>query len=127
MVHINQECTFFCGAFPLITETPQMAGNKSLQQANKAKKDEFYTQRVDIENELKHYRKHFKDKIVLCNCDDPFESNFFKYFAMNFNHLGLKKLIATCYDGSPILSTELPLFGTCEKLNRIPFFIHQQS
>ncbi|MBE6378082.1 MAG: modification methylase [Lentisphaerae bacterium] len=86
-----------------------MAGNKSLQQANKAKKDEFYTQRVDIENELKHYRKHFKDKIVLCNCDDPFESNFFKYFAMNFNFLGLKKLIATCYNGSPIAGDELQI------------------
>ena len=104
-----------------------MAGNSNLQRANRAKQDEFYTQLIDIENELRYYKAHFKDKVVLCNCDDPYESNFFKYFAMNFNHLGLKKLIATCYDGSPILSTELPLFGTCEKLNRIPFFIHQQS
>ncbi len=87
-----------------------MAGKANLQQAQKAKKDEFYTQLIDIENELKHYRKHFKDKIVLCNCDDPFESNFFKYFAMNFNFFGLKKLIATCYDGSPIAGDELPLF-----------------
>ncbi len=100
-----------------------MAGNSNLQRANKAKQDEFYTQLIDIENELRHYKAHFKDKVVLCNCDDPYESNFFKYFAMNFNHLGLKKLIATCYDGSPILSTELPLFGTCEKLNRIPYKI----
>ena len=87
-----------------------MSSKANLQKAQKAKKDEFYTQLIDIENELKHYRKHFKDKIVLCNCDDPFESNFFKYFAMNFNFFGLKKLIATCYDGSPIAGDELPLF-----------------
>ena len=83
-----------------------MAGNASLNKANKAKNDEFYTQLADIEAELKHYRKHFKDKVVFCNCDDPFESNFFKYFAMNFNYLGLKKLIATCYTGSPIIGEE---------------------
>lgn len=87
-----------------------MAGNKNLQNANKNKKDEFYTQLTDIEKELRHYKDHFKDKTVFCNCDDPFESNFFKYFAMNFNYLGLKKLIATCYDGSPIAGDELPLF-----------------
>lgn len=84
-----------------------MAGNnKSLHAANKAKEDEFYTQLRDIENELSHYRHHFKDKIVLCNCDDPYESNFFKYFASNFNHLGLKKLISTCYVSSPISHKE---------------------
>ena len=83
-----------------------MAGNSDLKKANKAKKDEFYTQLADIEVELKHYRKHFKGRTVLCNCDDPFESNFFKYFAMNFNYLGLKKLIATCYQGSPVLGEE---------------------
>lgn len=88
-----------------------MAGNRDLQQANRAKKDEFYTQLVDIEKELRYYKKHFKDKIVFCNCDDPFESNFFKYFAMNFNFLGLKKLIATCYDNSPVAGDELPLFA----------------
>ena len=85
--------------------------NKALSAANKAKKDEFYTQLSDIENELRHYKNHFKDKVVLCNCDDPYESNFFKYFAMNFNHLGLKKLICTCYAGSPIVYTQLSLFG----------------
>ncbi len=85
-------------------------GNSNLRKANKAKKDEFYTQLIDIENESKHYREYFKDKIVLCNCDDPFESNFFKYFAMNFNHLGLKKLICTSYDTSPIVYTQLSLF-----------------
>jgi hypothetical protein len=87
-----------------------MAGNKSLNAAMKAKQDEFYTQLSDIENELRHYKKHFKDKTVLCNCDDPYESNFFKYFAMNFNHLGLKKLIATCYAGSPVAGRQLSMF-----------------
>lgn len=74
-----------------------MAGNKSLQAANKAKQDEFYTQLSDIENELKHYKQHFKGKTVLCNCDDPRISNFFHYFSYNFEQLGLKKLITTCY------------------------------
>ncbi len=71
--------------------------NALLNEAKKAKKDEFYTQLSDISNELKHYRKHFKDKVVYCNCDDPRVSNFFQYFALNFEKLGLKKLIATCY------------------------------
>ncbi|MBQ0062918.1 MAG: modification methylase, partial [Prevotella sp.] len=83
--------------------------NKTLNDAKTAKKDEFYTQLVDIENELRHYREHFKGKTVFCNCDDPYESNFFKYFATNFNALGLKKLIATCYNGSPIQGNELML------------------
>lgn len=90
-----------------------MGSNANLHKANKAKKDEFYTQLPDIENELKHYKEHFKGKTVFCNCDDPYESNFFKYFAMNFNHLGLKKLICTSYSGSPIVGQEfsdLPLF-----------------
>lgn len=86
--------------------------NKNLNAAKEAKKDEFYTQLIDIENELRHYREHFRDKVVLCNCDDPYESNFFKYFALNFNSLGLRKLIATCYDGSPVVGNELMLdFG----------------
>ena len=71
--------------------------NKNLNQAKNAKKDEFYTQLVDIENELRHYKEHFKDKVVLCNCDDPRVSNFFHYFSYNFEKLGLKKLITTCY------------------------------
>ena len=83
-----------------------MAGNSDLKKANKAKKDEFYTQLADIEIEMKHYRKHFKDKVIFCNCDDPYESNFFKYFAMNFNYLGLEKLVATCYMGSPIVGEQ---------------------
>ena len=84
-----------------------MSDNTNLHRANKSKEDEFYTQIADIENELKHYKKEFNDKVVFCNCDDPYESNFFKYFAMNFNMLGLKKLIATCYAGSPVASTQL--------------------
>ena len=74
-----------------------MAGNKNLHAASKNKKDEFYTQLSDIENELKHYKNHFKNKVVYCNCDDPRVSNFFHYFSYNFEKLGLKKLIATCY------------------------------
>ena len=74
-----------------------MAGNRSLHAANRAKQDEFYTQLSDIENELKHYRKHFLGKTVYCNCDDPTISNFFRYFHLNFEKLGLKRLITTCY------------------------------
>ncbi|MCT8548805.1 adenine-specific methyltransferase EcoRI family protein [Glaesserella parasuis] len=77
-----------------------MAGNKNLHRANREKNDEFYTQLVDIENELRHYTQHFKDKIIFCNCDDPEESNFFRYFALNFEHLGIKKLIATHFDAN---------------------------
>lgn len=87
-----------------------MAQNKDLNQAKAQKNDEFYTQLSDIENELRHYKEHFRGKTIFCNCDDPYESNFFKYFAMYFNSLGIKKLIATCYRGSPISYTELPLF-----------------
>ena len=71
--------------------------NKNLNKAKEAKKDEFYTQLEDINNELRHYREHFRGKTVLCNCDDPRVSNFFTYFAYNFEFLGLKKLITTCY------------------------------
>ncbi len=87
------------------------SSNSNLHKANKAKKDEFYTQLIDIEKELKHYKEQFRGKVVYCNCDDPFESNFFKYFASNFNALGLKKLIATSYKPSPIANTQLGLFG----------------
>ncbi|MFU0560587.1 adenine-specific methyltransferase EcoRI family protein [Gardnerella vaginalis] len=87
-----------------------MAGNSGLSNATKAKKDEFYTQLTDIEKEMRYYRAHFKGKTVFCNCDDPFESNFFKYFVLNFNKLGLKKLIATCYATSPIANQQLTLF-----------------
>lgn len=84
--------------------------NKNLSAAKAAKKDEFYTQYEDIERELQHYWQHFRGKTVLCNCDDPYESNFFKYFASRFNQLGLKKLICTCYNGSSIQGTQLSLF-----------------
>lgn len=81
--------------------------NKNLNAAKTAKKDEFYTQMSDIERELQHYWAHFSGKTILCNCDDPYESNFFKYFALRFNQLGLKKLICTCYNGSPVQGDEL--------------------
>ena len=71
--------------------------NRSLGKARSAKKDEFHTRLYDIGNELKHYKEHFKNKVVYCNCDDPRVSNFFNYFSNNFDKLGLKKLIATCY------------------------------
>lgn len=87
-----------------------MAGNRTLNARNRNAADEFYTQLTDIEAELRHYRDQLKGKVVFCNCDDPYESNFFKYFAMNFNHLGLKKLIATSYVGSPITGQQLGLF-----------------
>ncbi len=74
-----------------------MSSNTNLHSAKRAKQDNFYTQLADIENELKHYKSHFKDKTVYCNCDDPSVSNFFRYFLYNFTHLGLKKLISTCY------------------------------
>lgn len=94
--------------------------------SRKNKLDEFYTQLNDIELELKHYKNQLKDKIIFCNCDDPYESNFFKYFAMNFNHLGLKKLIATCYDDSPIAYTQFNIWGeskTIPNKNRHPYKI----
>lgn len=87
-----------------------MAGKESLVRANRAKNDEFYTQMPDIEEELRHYRDQFRGKVVLCNCDDPYESNFFKFFAMNFKHFGLKKLITTSYAGSPITGEQLSIF-----------------
>ena len=84
-----------------------MANNTSLQKAYNAKKDEFYTQLLDIEAEMRHYKEHLRDKVILCNCDDPYESNFVKYFAMNFNFLGLKKLVAISYSGSPVAYGQL--------------------
>lgn len=76
--------------------------NSTLNAAKAAKNDEFYTQLSDIENELRHYKEHFKGKTVLCNCDDPRVSNFFKYFALNFEHLKLKRLITTCYKNQDV-------------------------
>lgn len=77
-----------------------MAKNTALSQAKKAKKDEFYTQLSDIENEVMHYKDHFKGKTVFCNCDDPMVSNFFVFFVRNFKEFGLKRLITTCYKSS---------------------------
>ncbi len=87
-----------------------MAGNSNLKDSVRQKQDEFYTQLSLVESEMKHYRQHFKGKTVLCNCDDPYESNFFKYFAMNFNALGLKKLITTCFATSPVTGKEFQYF-----------------
>ena len=87
---------------------------KDMQKAKKQKNDEFYTMMPDIEDEVRHYKDQLRNKIVICNCDDPFESNFVKYFILNFRELGLKKLIATCFDGSPISTQEFvpnSLFG----------------
>ena len=86
----------------LVLGSEVVAKNADLTLAKKRKKDEFYTQLVDIENELKHYKEHFKGKVVLCNCDDPRKSNFFKYFADNFEKLQLKRLIATCYKSQDV-------------------------
>jgi hypothetical protein len=101
--------------FPHIDQTPEKCysnpmANKDLKNAAKAKQDEFYTQITDIEKECRHYADHFKGKTIFCNCDDPYESEFFKYFALSFNVLGSKKLIATCYAGSPIANTQMSLF-----------------
>ena len=91
-----------------------MAKNSRLTQAKTNKKDEFYTQLKDIENELYHYRDFFCGKVVFCNCDDPYESTFFKYFANNFNFLGLKKLICTCYAKSHVAWRQLELIDAPE-------------
>jgi hypothetical protein len=95
-------------------------GNLVLSNAKKAKQDEFYTQYVDIQKEVEAYLEFdpdtFRGKVVYCNCDDPFESNFFKYFAANFNKLGLKKLVTTSYDGSPIAGAQLT-FGEYDEGN----------
>jgi len=88
--------------------------NKNLKKARKAKNDEFYTQFVDIQKEVSAYLEYnpdvFRDKVVYCNADDPYESNFFKYFVLNFNRFGLKQLITTSYKPSPVANTQLKLF-----------------
>jgi hypothetical protein len=85
--------------------------NRGLHAAKTAKQDEFYTQYIDIQKEVEAYLEFdpdtFRGKVVYCNCDDPFESNFFKYFAANFNKLGLKKCVTTSYDGSPIAGQQV--------------------
>jgi len=103
--------------------------NTNLSQAKNAKNDEFYTQWRDIEQEVQAYLDYdpdvFRGKTVLCPCDDPYESNFFKYFALNFNDLGLKKLIATCYAGSPIANTQLSLFDHESEENKTTKMPHE--
>lgn len=84
--------------------------NDDLIAARKNKQDEFYTQLTDIEKELRFYKDYFRGKTVLCNCDDPYESNFFKYFALNFQALGIRRLLTTSYSGSAMSETQLPLF-----------------
>lgn len=104
------------------------SANGALARAKSAKQDEFYTQLSDIENELRHYRTHLRGKVIFCNCDDPYESNFFRYFAINFNNLGLKSLIATSYKGSAMAGNLLPFvdFKGLESLDH-PYAIEINS
>ena len=96
--------------------------NKNLTNAKKVKNDEFYTQYSDIQKEIEAYLEYspdvFRGKVVYCNCDDPFESNFFRYFVLNFNKLGLKQLITTSYKPSPVANTQLGLFGDDKTLTK---------
>lgn len=96
---------------------------KNLKKARKSKNDEFYTQYSDIQKEITKYLEYnsntFKNKIIYCNCDDPFESNFFRYFALNFNKLGLKKLITTSYKSSTVANTQLELFPSKNSLKEL--------
>ena len=96
-----------------------MANNSALRKADKNKNDEFYTQLCDIEKELSHYKEHFKGKTVLCNCDDPRVSNFFRFFALKFKEWELKRLITTCYKNQ-----EIDLFSQndCEKAVWIDYY-----
>lgn len=89
----------------------QPNGNATLNQAFIVKKDEFYTQYEDVAKEMAKHREQLRGKTILCNCDDPFESAFFQYFAINFNEIGLEKLVSTCFAGSPIAGSEYPLEG----------------
>ena len=96
--------------------------NSNLSNAKRAKNDEFYTQYSDIQKEIEAYLEYnpdvFRGKVVYCNCDDPFESNFFRYFVLNFNKLGLKQLITTSYKPSSVANTQLGLFGDDKTLTK---------
>ena len=96
--------------------------NSNLTNAKKAKNDEFYTQYSDIQKEIEAYLEYnpdvFRGKVVYCNCDDPFESNFFRYFVLNFNKLGLKQLMTTSYKPSPVANTQIALFGDDKSLTK---------
>lgn len=100
--------------------------NKNLAKAKKVKNDEFYTQYGDIQKEIEAYLEYdpntFRNKAVYCNCDDPYESNFFRYFVLNFNKLGLKQLITTSYKPSPVANTQLGLFGDDKTLKNVKGF-----
>ena len=103
-----------------------MANNLNLSKSKKVKNDEFYTRLCDIEKELHHYKEHFRDKVVYCNCDDPYESNFTVFFLMHFRQYGLKRLICTCYEGSPITNQWLSLYNfedEAEKTTRHAYWI----
>jgi len=97
--------------------------NSNLSNAKKARNDEFYTQFSDIQKEIEAYLEYnsntFRSRVVYCNCDDPFESNFFRYFVLNFNKLGLKQLITTSYKPSPVANTQLGLYGDDNTLNKL--------
>jgi hypothetical protein len=99
------------------------ATNKYLRKASKAKNDEFYTLFGDIQKEVEAYLEFnpdiFRDRVVYCNCDDPFESNFFRYFVLNFKRIGLKQLITTSYKPSPVANTQLELFGDDSTLKQV--------
>ena len=101
----------------------RQATNKLLHKAKKSKSDEFYTQYVDIQKEVEAYLEYnpdsFRDKVVYCNCDDPFESNFFRYFVLNFERIGLKQLITTSYKPPPVANMQLELFGNNETPKQI--------
>src|SRR3972149_8545436 len=97
--------------------------NRNLGSARAAKNDEFYTQFADIQKEMEAYMDYdpnvFRHKVVYCNCDDPYESNFFRYFVLNFNKLGLKQLITTSYKPSPVANTQLGLYGDDNTLTKL--------
>lgn len=97
--------------------------NKLLHKAKKSKSDEFYTLYSDIQKEVEAYLEYnpnvFRNKVVYCNCDDPFESNFFRYFVLNFKRIGLKQLITTSYKPSPVANTQLKLFGDDKSLKKV--------
>ena len=103
-------------------DVTKQAKNDNLHKAKTAKNDEFYTTKESIETELKHYWPHFKGKIIYCNCDDPYESEFFKYFMIRFNLLGLKGLYATCYEGSQVSQHQLQVFDDEDRYG-IPYKI----
>ena len=103
-------------------DVTKQAKNDNLHKAKTAKNDEFYTTKSTVEAELSHYWDHFKGKIIYCNCDDPYESEFFKYFMIRFNLLGLKGLFATCYEGSKMAQHQLQVFDD-EDYKGIPYKI----